>query len=488
MKRCNYFKTKITLILLTVLGLCSLTQAQPLRSKNWHTAQLPGYSGGEGWPGLTDGGYLRIQDWKVVWTSRVPDPPWGVSPEIFLFDGNSTSQVTNVPYRLGNFGAFIDSNNVVWIGDDQGVDFDAFGYNINTNTTTQLTYTADTHLKRISDFCYPNVVVECMDRWLGAPPPGPTYVNLQFYDGSKMAALSPRTFNYGAQVSSSYVVWHAYNSLAPRDIFYYDISKGTTSQLTAAGLNDRHWWPTISGPNVVWEHYSFAGPSITTSIKLCDLSSPGAITTIASSSDPNAMTPYPQVCGTKVVWSWRSNDTDSEIFLYDMKTGSTTPITNNNYDDWFPAISSSYVAWGVERGPDIYEIYVYDINSSTTHKIAPTGTTPLPPSSIWSGWVQASSKAIVWEAYNVSNTINEGFMAARPVCTSIPTGDFNRDCTVDSKDFAIMAGNWGPCPPVCPWDLNGNGKVDLADLGMLLSNWLVCNIQPPIFRGSGATF
>jgi hypothetical protein len=56
---------------------------------------------------------------------------------------------------------------------------------------------------------------------------------------------------------------------------------------------------------------------------------------------------------------------DSEIFLYDSATGTTTQLTNNDYDDWFPQISGlDYAVWMGNDGND-WEIYLYDHAAGT---------------------------------------------------------------------------------------------------------------------------
>ncbi len=55
-------------------------------------------------------------------------------------------------------------------------------------------------------------------------------------------------------------------------------------------------------------------------------------------------------------------------------------------------------------------------------------------------------------------------------------GDLNGDALVNSTDFAILLGSWGPCPAPptpCIADLNGDGIVSSGDLAILLGNWTV---------------
>jgi len=53
-------------------------------------------------------------------------------------------------------------------------------------------------------------------------------------------------------------------------------------------------------------------------------------------------------------------------------------------------------------------------------------------------------------------------------------GDIDANGAVDTVDFLMLLGSWGPCAPApaaCTSDLNGDGTVDTVDFLMLLGNW-----------------
>ena len=493
MKRYDHIATKVMLAVLAAAGVCRLAQAA--ESPNWYVVQLPNYSGGSGWPGATDSGAPRVFDWNVVWTSRVPDPIWVQLAEIFLFDGAATRQLSNSTKQFGSFGAHIcdpyqvsDSNNVVWIGDD-GPNYDVFGYDMaNGIGPTQLIDTSDVHLKRISSFHDPYAVVECMDQWPGSPWI-PTYIDLYLFDGTGLKPSftklpTSRTYNCGGEISNSYVVWHAYNSGAGTvDIFVYDISSKTTTQLTTGGWWS-NWRPQISGSYVVW--YAQSGPPERTRILLADLSSLPSIPTFTEiASYDDLTTPYLCISGSKVVWEGiYTNASGQGIFLYDINSDTTVRIYPTNPTHLFtgqgPEISDRYAAWWASDGIGVYEIYTYDLNTTATAQVAVGVADVLPI------WLQVSSKAVVWEKYNAITLTNEGFMATRPNCNPVPRADFNSDCTIDLWDYNFLVARWGSVGD--PADITGDGAVNFLDLAILFSEWLDCNIQPPIYSGMGVVF
>ena len=56
-------------------------------------------------------------------------------------------------------------------------------------------------------------------------------------------------------------------------------------------------------------------------------------------------------------------------------------------------------------------------------------------------------------------------------------------------DFAVVGGFWpgvGASPPsMCPWDLDGTGRVGVSDLISLLERWGRCEGCPADFDGDG---
>ena len=60
-----------------------------------------------------------------------------------------------------------------------------------------------------------------------------------------------------------------------------------------------------------------------------------------------------------VVWQGDA-DGDNEIYLYEIRSGITTQISNNEADDYYPKVNGDYVVWS---GDGDEEVYLYQIST-----------------------------------------------------------------------------------------------------------------------------
>lgn len=495
MNRPNRIRTEMMLILCAVLGVSSVAAAQVVCT-NYHTVALPNYSGLGGNPGSLAGGYPHVSQYDVVWTGWTGPLPPGVGgrPEIFRFDGTTTSQVTSNINASGNWQPFISPlNRIVYIG-DTGTANDLFMYDIGTGTATQLTFATGRWPMVVTDFSdhsiSPRITVEVMDQWLGSPW-APTWITVDLWDGTQIITLSPRLFNYGSQVSPYRVVWHASNILwGAYDIFLYEMASTVTTQMTTAAPGWAWRDPQLSDPYIVWWGTDYSQTQIT----LCNLNQGISYRhTVASCNSYKE--PKLANAAEHVVWSWAN---DSGIFdevwhhAHTPPFHLTTQIFPGPMDihgtvDCIDA-SYPYAAFAVQMpGGGPYEIYVYDlVNLGTPQRVA-MGISSSPI------WLRISTKLIppygyipvvIWEE-NLGSMAAQAYMATRPECSACVTADFTNDCGVNSADLAIMGTHWGQADGC---DLNGDNIINFADLLILTTQWLNCNVQPPIYCWRAATF
>ncbi len=479
--------TKVALIFLIILGNLSMVTAQvaPFACPRYHTVKIPNFTAAGG-PGQTAGGYPEVYEWNVVWTGNSAVFPQ-MHPEIYLFDGATTTQLTSTTNPGGNWTPHISPAARVAYTGDAGSTNEIFTYDIATGGITQLTTATGRWPMVVRDFHDPRIAAQVMDQWPGGPFL-PTFIDIDLWDGTQIVTLNSRLFNHSPQVSQYYAVYQSALMLSgPYDIFLYGIGPKTFTQMT----NRAGWtWgsPQLDPPYLVWSGYSATDSQIT----LCNLNQGTSYRhTVASATTPKQ--PRLKVAQNHVIWSW---DDDVEFgdsvwhhdhtppFVNTTKIFPTQPSHLRGMCDSI-AVSYPWAAFAVSA-PGHCEIYLYDlVNRGVPQLIAVQPV--MSPDPVY---VRLSTKfyppyrpipVIVWET-DFGGVANQAFMATRPVCPNPLIADFPpHDCQVDSADMAYMAARWGM--PNTLADLDSSGTVDLPDLWMLTQQYLQCNTKPDIYKG-----
>ncbi len=115
--------------------------------------------------------------------------------------------------------------------------------------------------------------------------------------------------------------------------------------------------PAVSGDYVVWQDERHGNSDI----YLYEIST-GTETQITDEESRNQFTP--DVSDDYVVW-W--NDLGDDIYLYEISTGTETQITDEAGDEITPAVSGDYVVWQQDYRPS--DIYLYEISTGTETQI-----------------------------------------------------------------------------------------------------------------------
>ena len=417
---------------LFLFGLGSIVQGVDWFNPNFSTVPIPNYFGTSGEPGGLAGGYPKMDGWNTIWTG-----PGVGHPEIFLFDGNQTTQISSTPNPLGNFDAHIFQNKVAYIGDD-GTYFQVYQYDLNTQNTTTYTTNSNPYKWKIDDTHNPYVVVEEMDQWLGSPWV-PTFINMYLCDGTNMVLLNPRTFNHSGQVSSNRVVWQSSNSLGgPYDIYLYDILPKTIMPLTNMPPWSFHD-PQLSDPHIAWWGSNGAQSDIT-------YYQLGIIPTKMQIAVSNTYQwPRLAISGSHVFWAW-TDDTDG-YGIYHYHYNPPFPLTEKLLGE--PThlgrldsmdTCNSHLAFCMHYpGSEDYEIYVWDIANRSLKKVA-TGKSQGPV------YVQVSSilrvpygylPVVVWEENLGGPT--QAYFATQLLCSPAPPCDTDRrySCGPGARTFGV---------------------------------------------------
>jgi beta propeller repeat protein len=298
---------------------------------------------------MTDIGGIDIDNGRIVWAS------WdGSDYEIFLYDirTRTTTQLTDNTTDDG--GPDIDGERIVWVNWD-GTTTEIFLYDINTHTTTQLTN--NTTMDFASQIDGEQIV------WIQEDDHD--FDTLVVYDilTGTLTQITRRAPIGEFQIDNGKVVWAAGPEIYS-EIYLYDISSSTTTQLTDNTTND--WFPQINGSQIVWlsgdpGETIYLAPEVSyQKILLYDIYSQ----TTTQLTDDITFDYGPQIDNGRVIW-WGGNARSAEIFLFDINTGTTTQITNNTTADDSRQIDGEQIVWW--GGTDFSRgIFLYDITTGTT--------------------------------------------------------------------------------------------------------------------------
>jgi beta propeller repeat protein len=162
-------------------------------------------------------------------------------------------------------------------------------------------------------------------------------------------------------------VWDEYGNIANLDIYMYNITTATETQITTNESNQS--MPAIYGDRIVWQDERNGNSDIYT----YDLSTlkETQITTNKSGQI------FPAIYGDRVVWQDERSGI-GDIYMYDFSTHKETPITSyNSTIQWEPAIYGDKIVWADLRyGQDEGEacIFMYDISTHKETQITGTGS------------------------------------------------------------------------------------------------------------------
>lgn len=178
-------------------------------------------------------------------------------------------------------------------------------------------------------------------------------------------------------ISDDRIVWLNWTSGGSVNVRMYNIQTGTEAPVPFSGIStvfspdnaNTEFFPRISGNRIVWD-----GSSNRNVILGYDILT-GSVTEIAP---PNGFTRklHPDISGNRVVWEdWRSGY--SEIYMYDFLANTETRIssnTNNTKDDprqAYPAIDGDKIVWMDNRNPNrAYDVYMFDLLTQTESRIS----------------------------------------------------------------------------------------------------------------------
>ncbi len=301
-------------ILSSISSVSAITYSVARIDDNYYQDQYP--------PRIADNGY-------VTWYGADGDD----EAEIYLFNGSSTTQITN--NRDGDYSPEINDNgHVVWGGCITDGPCEVFLYDFATISQVSSNDGGGPQINNTGMIVYSG--------WDGNDG------ELFTFDGSTTTRITDNGFSdYNAQINDNgYIAWVGESGEAGfTDIFLFD---GTiTTQLTDTYDYTNDYSPQTSNNNhVTWWNNN--------GIFLYD----GVTTSQINGTSTSARNPRINNNGW-VTWSGYDGGSDYEIFLYDGT--STIQVTNNTIDlEQNPEINDiGWITWQGWDGSD-YEIFLYD--------------------------------------------------------------------------------------------------------------------------------
>ncbi|MEL6439911.1 MAG: hypothetical protein AAFQ80_11735 [Cyanobacteria bacterium J06621_8] len=298
----------------------------------------------------------QIFDNNLVWqrTERGPLAIFDDS-QIIFYDGTTSNLIANV---AGSGIPTFAGNNIVW-GEDftiGGAIFLSDGTNTLELTTSGTFVPVNSNAVSGENIVWSNSIEE-------------EFSDIFLYDGTTTIQITDNNLrNILPSVSGSNIAWTGTDGFTENDtgtnpfkgnetgeVFFYNGIE--TIQLTDNDVEDKVI--DISGNNVIWFSGNsglFPGFLPSSELFLYD-----GTDTIKLTNDETEGFGGAAISGNKVVWS-ESDGNDTEIFLYDGNT--TTQITDNDVEDIAPDIDGNSIVWESNDGNDT-EIFLATLETTT---------------------------------------------------------------------------------------------------------------------------
>ena len=280
----------------------------------------------------------------------------------------------------------IYGDKIVWL-DFRNGKWDIYMYNLKTNTEKRITTTTSGSVSNIPAINGDKIV------WEGRMSNKPRQIYM--YDLSANTGTQISNPNaefrtpaiYGNKVVYGY--YARWSDGSAWNIVAYDIATDA-ARVISKDVNNNQIEPAIYESKVVWLKNN--------DLYLYDLSLLKRITTSGSISN------RPAIYGDKIVWE--SIDIEGthgnwEIYMYDILKGSTYKITTNSAKQQSPAIYGDKIVWQDNRNGN-WDIYQYDITTNTEKRITTNSADQKNPAIYGDKIVWMDNRSGNWDIYMYS--------------------------------------------------------------------------------------
>jgi Tol biopolymer transport system component len=151
--------------------------------------------------------------------------------------------------------------------------------------------------------------------------------------------------DYESKINDQHIVWIQYDDVGKdREVMLYNRSTATTTQLSDNTVNEGQL--LLDGSNLVW--VSDTGSGFSDDSLYCHDAVTGTSKVIATNV---SFTAPVAISDRFIVYSgWDGHDT--EIYVYEISSGTTTQLTDNEQADEEPQVRGERIVWQVYDGPE----------------------------------------------------------------------------------------------------------------------------------------
>ena len=295
---------------------------------------------------------------RIVWTdnrdgggwdsNQQPDGNW----DIYMYDLSTSTETRITTEESNQVEPAIYEDRIVWTDNRNGGgrneygqpdgNWDIYMYDLSTSIETQITSNNSTQWKPV---IYGDRIV-----WQDKRN-GNSDVYMYDLSTSTETRITPSDSNQNdPAIYGNRIVWSDDRN-EDLDIFMYELSTSTETRITSdSGASKK---PDIYNDLIVYEDEDNTGLYV---INMYSLST-STETLIAS-----GRTADPDIQGNRIVWMDGRNyeDSNTEIYMYDLSTSTETQVTTDNSLQGKPSIYGDRIVWEDWRNGN-HDIYMFDV-------------------------------------------------------------------------------------------------------------------------------
>ncbi|NLN44732.1 MAG: PKD domain-containing protein, partial [Methanosarcina sp.] len=258
---------------------------------------------------------------KIVWQD------WrNGNSDIYMYDLSTKKETQITTDELDQWLPAIYGNRIIWEdlrnSNEEEWNLDVYMYDFSTKKETRIT----------TNYVFDNDLFELTRLWEPA------------IHGDRIVWMGERDGNW--------------------NIYMYDLSTNTETQITDTGLALWPSAPVIYGDRIVWVDERNGNLDI----YMYDLSTKKEAQITNNTSDQF----LPAIYGNRIVWVDDRNG-NWDIYMYDVSTKRETQITTSKSDQYYPAIYGNKMVW-LDYSNENANIYMYDLSTHQETQITTSGS------------------------------------------------------------------------------------------------------------------